>query len=258
MTVADLLRNGDLSAALVQQDRRVQDHPRDAAARLLLMELHAVAGELNAAARHLAAITSDDPTWRKSRKHFYRLLKLLSQRRRWEPPKFLGEPPAHVLQRRRLARAVRREATSAALQALDRADAVSPHLTGHLNGREFEALRDVDDRTASVLEAFIAGELVWIAWDELRRVTLAPAVNVLDRVVRAATLRLRGGDELAAFLPMTYAAWYDRPDEDALALGLDTDRGEEHGGVIIARGGKLLLTQDEEVLLGELRQIDIR
>ncbi|QJW95724.1 hypothetical protein FTUN_3278 [Frigoriglobus tundricola] len=36
---------------------------------------------------------------------------------------------------------------------------------GFINGREFEGLRDADDRFGSVLEAFRGGEYLWVPWE---------------------------------------------------------------------------------------------
>ncbi|CAN5605435.1 N/A [soil metagenome] len=257
MTPTAALADNRLSDAIRLQSDIVNQNG-DAAGRLFLVELLAVAGDYPNAWRHLNAIESHDEEWPRSRRHFRRMLKLLSLRRRGLVPQFLSVPAQHAKYRRLLQRAVHREETRNIVRLLDRADDRSPYLIGHVDGREFEGLRDADDRFGSVLEAFVEGEYVSIPLEQIRRIVIAPAVNLLDRAVRAVTIRLVSKEEFGAMVPLTYPAHYELPDEDSLALGLDTDRCEEHGGITTARGGKLLLTEAEEVFLGECQQIDVR
>lgn len=139
---------------------------------------------------------------------------------------------------------------------IDRADDASPELAGHVDGREFEGLRDTDDRFGSVLEAFIGTEYVWLPFEHLRRVTLAPAVGVLDAAFRPARLQLTDGTDLQAVLPLLYPGSHTA--DGAFAAGLEADWTSIDGGPLCGVGVRVLMLGEEEVILAECRQWDIR
>lgn len=256
MSATDALREGRLGDALALQDAVVRDCPNDPAARLFLVELLTLAGRYKEAWQHLSIITSDDPGWPAARRSFRRLLRCEWRRERAAKPVFLTDPPAHARARWRLCRALAWGDLDAATAWADRADAASPHLQGHIDGREFDGLRDADDRFASVLELFAGQDYAWVPWEHVRRLTLHPAQHVLDRAFRPAQLRLVDGPELEVLVPLLYPGSHAA--DDAFALGLESDRADTGDGLIRGIGGKLLLTGEEEILLGACRQIDVR
>jgi type VI secretion system protein ImpE len=128
---------------------------------------------------------------------------------------------------------------------------------GFIDGREFDGLRDADDRFGSVLEAFRGGEYLWVPWESLRKAVLAPAAVLLDQLYRPATLTLRDGAALEVHLPLVYPASYRA--EGEFALGVETDHVCPDNGPTRCVGGKLLLVgEDEEVMLSECRFIEVR
>src|SRR5438067_10199522 len=171
MTPRDALADGRLADAITLQEAAVRDRPDDPAARLLLFELDTLAGRLADARDQLRAVHSGDPNWPASRAGFLRLLRAERRRGRGRRPEFLADPPAHARRRWNAARALRGGDGEAAAAWIDRADAVSPcpYLSGHVDGREFEGLRDTDDRFGSVLEVFLGGEYAWVPLEQLRR-----------------------------------------------------------------------------------------
>jgi len=259
MTVHDLLAEGDLTAALALQEGAVQAAPSDPAARRLLVDLLAFAGRLEDATEHLAHITSDDPDWPEAERGLHRLFR--SERLRSgeaREPNFVPEPaPKHAERRWKAIRALRKARPETATRAIDAADAVSPHLRGFVNGREFDGLRDADDRFGSVLEAFRGGEYLWVPFEALRKAVLAPPAVMLDQLYRPAALTLRDGTALDVHLPLVYPASYRL--EGAFALGTETDHICPDNGPTRCAGAKLLLIDDDnEVPLSECRFLEIR
>jgi type VI secretion system protein ImpE len=258
MTAHDAFAAGRLSEAVALQEAAVADRPDDPAARLFLVELLAFAGRPADARQHLDAIDSDEPDWPASRRSFRRLLR--AERRRSERvgrPVILPDPaPRHARCRWRAVRCLRDEMPDDAVNWIDRADESSPDLAGFLDGREFDGLRDADDRFASVLEAFAGGDYLWVPWEAVRRVALRPARYALDRLFRPADLRLKDGTDLSVHLPLVYP----RSDEadDEFALGLETDRVCPDGGPVRCVGGKLLMVGAAEVPLADCRMIEVR
>jgi len=171
-------------------------------------------------------------------------------------PRILPEPaPSHAKCRWRAIQQLHEGKPDEAVDSIDAADAVSPHLHGFIDGQEFDGLRDADDRFASVLEAFLGEEYIWFAWEGLRKVALAPAEA--DQQLRPAVITLKNGREWQVHLPLIY------PDsevaDEAFALGHETDHICPDKGPTRCIGGKLLLVGDgAEVLLAECRMIEVR
>ena len=257
MTPRDALADGRLADAVALQETTVHGQPDDPAARLFLFELYTLAGRLTDARDQLQAVQSHDPNWPASRGGFLRLLRAEHRRRRGRKPTFLADPPVHARRRWNAVRTLRDGDGDSAATWIDRADAVSPcpYLSGHIDGREFEGLRDTDDRFASVLEVFLGGEYVWVPLEHLRRLTLDPPAGVLDAAIRPAQLALAGGSELRVQVPLVYP----RSDEagDEFALGREADWPEAAGGLACGVGARILMVGDEELPLGECRQIDL-
>jgi type VI secretion system protein ImpE len=257
MTPQDALSAGRLADAVALQESTVRDRPDEPAARLFLFELYTLAGRLTDARDQLKAILSHDPNWPASRSGFQRLLRSEHCRRRSKKPVFLADPPVHAQRRWKAVRALREGDTDTAATWIDRADAVSPcpYLTGHVDGREFEGLRDTDDRFASVLEVYLGGEYTWVPLEHVQRLTLDPPVAVLDAAVRPAHLALVGRSELRVLVPLVYPCSEEAGDE--FALGREVDWPEAPGGLACGVGARVMMVGDEELPLGECRQIDI-
>jgi type VI secretion system protein ImpE len=257
MTPHDAFAAGQLAEAVSLQEIAVADRPADPTARLLLVEFLAFAGRLDDARTHLALIESDDPAWPASARSFRRLLRAERHRSvRVRRPVILPEPIARHAKRRWLAvKSLREHQPEAAVQWIDRADAATPDVAGFLDGREFNGLRDADDRFASVLEAFVGGDYVWFPWEAVRRVKLGPARYVLDRLFRPAEVRLKDGTDYLAHLPLVYPNSSDA--DGVFAVGLETDRVCPDDGPIRCIGGKLLMVEDDEIPLTDCRMIEI-
>jgi type VI secretion system protein ImpE len=259
MTVHDLLADGRLADAVALQEAAVGAAPTDPAARRLLIDLLAFAGRLDDALDHLARIDSDAPDWPETARSLHRLFR--SERLRTlegRAPTITPDPtPKHAARRWRAVQLLRRARPDDAVRAVDAADAVGPVIRGFIDGREFDGLRDADDRFGSVLEAFRGGEYLWVPWEALRKAVLAPAAVLLDQLYRPAVLTLRDGPVLDVHLPLVYPASYRA--EGEFALGTETDHVCPDNGPTRCIGGKLLLVgEDDEVRLAECRFIEVR
>jgi type VI secretion system protein ImpE len=247
-------RDGRLTDALALQEAVARDRPADPAARLFLVELLTLAGRFRDAWDELDRVASDDPDWPAASRDFRRIIRCGWRREHSARPVLPADPPRHAARRWKAWRALARDDAEAAAEWTDRADAVTPHLLGHIDGREFDGLRDADDRFASVLEVFAGRDYVWVPWEHVRRLVVHPEKHPLDRAYRPARLRLADGPERDVLLPLVYPGSFSHG--DGFALGLDTDRVGD--GPVRCVGGKELLTGDEELPLGECRQIEIR
>jgi type VI secretion system protein ImpE len=246
----DALADGRLADALA-----LQANADDPAGRLFRVELLALAGRLHEAFADLHAISSADPTWPAARRGFADTLRAEHRRsHRPRPPRFLRPPPPHARRRRAGLAALHAHDPDAAADFFDRAAHRTPPFAGHLDGAEFDGLRDADDRFAAVLEAFIGRSYLWVPFDHLRRVTLRPAAGVLDAAFRPADLTLADGRRLAAVLPLLYPGSHAAGDDFALGRGTDW---ANRGAVTCGVGARVWWVGDEEVPLAAVRQLDL-
>lgn len=254
MTPQNALADGRLTDALELQTALAAGRPDDPAAHLFLFELQLVSNRFRDAWATLQAIVSPDPAWPKSRQWHRRLVRAANDRHRGRPAEFVAEVPRHAAARRRAIRAIRRNEPAVALQWIDRADHRSPHMLGHVDGREFDGLRDADDRFASVLEAFVGAAYVWLPFEQIHRVSVSAANGIVENTYRPARIRLTDGAEFSVVLPLIYPG----SDEDVHLLGMESDHVNPDGGPMRCVGAKMLLLGEEELPLGEIRQLDVK
>lgn len=259
MTAHDALAEGRLLEAIAIQERAVAEAPDDPVARRLLVDLLAFAGRFEQAREQLEAITSQEPEWLAARRAIRRVFR--AERRRslgLRKPEMIPEPvPKHASRRWLAIKALRRSRPVDAVRCIDAADARSPELRGFINGQEFEGLRDADDRFTSVLEAYRDGHYLWIAWEAIRTVTLAPESHLLDQLYRPASIKLKDQTQFSVHLPLVYPGSVEA--DEAFALGQETDHVCPDGGPMRCVGGKLLLVGDsDEVPLRVCKMVEVR
>jgi type VI secretion system protein ImpE len=255
MTALEAFAAGRLAEAVALQEAAVAAQPANPPARLALAELLLFTGRLDEVRSHLAIIESDDPAWPASARVYRGICRAASRRDR--RPLFVPDPPPdHAKARWMAIRALRLGEPQRALKWSDRADNGSPPLRGFVDGREFEELRDADDRFASVLEAFHRGRCVWFPWEAIRRVKLEPAKYLLDRFARPASVRLATGEEWAVHLPLIYPGSHDADGE--FAVGFEMDYICPDDGPVRCIGGRVLLADEDEVPLADLTMIELR
>jgi type VI secretion system protein ImpE len=260
MTPHEAFADGNLADAVALQEAAVAARPADPAARLFLIDLLTFSGRLREAWDHLRQIESADPDWPVYARGLRDLLRAEWRRsHRGRRPFVYPRPaPKHARLRVRALLALADHRPDDAVRLTDRADAATPEVAGFIDGQPFTGLRDADDRFASVLEVFVGRVNVWVPWEAVRTVRLAPAADTLDRLFRPATVRLRAGAELPVRLPLVYPGSHEA--DGVFAVGLETDRVCPDDGPVRCVGGKMLIVGDEgdEVPLAECRMIEVR
>lgn len=249
MTPRQALEAGELYESIDLQTEVVANDPANRAARLFLAELFLVSGQLNQA--HEELLELDDPD-----SHAVNLLNLLKAQaeRRRAHPLVSGHWPDHARLRRRAWRAYRRNQRNVLAKLIDQADSFTPHLSGHVDGREFDGLRDVDDRFASVLEVFIGRDYTWIPLEHLQHIQLQPPQGVADIAFRPARLRMNNRDH-DVILPLIYPETHWEDDEELL-LGLGTDYPVVTPAAAIAVGQRIWTFGEELAALGDCSLIE--
>jgi type VI secretion system protein ImpE len=241
-----LLRAGRLDDARAAAAAVVRARPADAGARIDLADILIVLGELERADTHLDLAGTQDP----SRAVAVALTRQLIRAARWRretwderrPPELVTEPDAAI---------------AASLARLAGADAAAdpPELAGIVDDAPFTGLRDLDDRTAGVLEVLTStGKYVWVPLARIASLRPARPERLRDLVWRRAELDVAGGPGGVVYLPAIYHAASGMT--DAHRLGRATDWIEEPGHVH-GLGQRILLIGDEPRALDEITDLQV-
>ncbi|MHB8079820.1 MAG: type VI secretion system accessory protein TagJ [Candidatus Krumholzibacteriia bacterium] len=243
-----LLQAGRLAEAVTAQQAAVKAQPLDAGGRYLLCGLLCFSGEWDRAARQFDFLAHQDKELTTPAAVYGGLL--AAERHRaavfggGESPLLSPDAPAHALARQAALAAWRGGDPDEAGRRLEAAVAAQPTLAGRLDGREFTALRDLDDLLGSVLEVFAGGRYLWLPLEQVRRLTIAEPVHLLDLLWLPATLEGIDGGTAAVHLPVLYAGSAGAAD-DQLRLGRQTDWRDE-GPFYRGLGQRLLASVDRD------------
>jgi type VI secretion system protein ImpE len=260
MNAGELYQAGKLADAIDAQLAEVKNHPADPDRRLFLFELAAFSGDLERAGRQIDAVRYDDPEVAAAVESYRALVRAEQTRRRvfaeGIAPKFLAEPPEHVLLRVQAVAALAAGDAAGAREHLDRAAAVTPKLAGLLGGKPFLDLCDGDDRFGSVLEVMAHGEYYWVPLEQVDVLgTNAPAFP-RDLIWMPARLEVRDGPAGDAFLSVLYPGTHEQED-DALRLGRATEWVELAEGPVLGVGMRTFLVGEDAVPIVEWRQLQM-
>lgn len=228
MNADELYRAGRLTEAISALNEILRRDPTDVRSRTFLFELLCFSGGYERARRQLDAISAADPELGLSAAWYQEAL--MAEEKRQEMFQ-KGELP-------------------------DSGSSPSP-VSGTLNGKPFGDLRDADPRIGPRLEIIVGGRYTWMPLEHLASLTMSPPKRLRDLFwapVQIETTQALEGYSGEALLPiMTPLAW-QHPDE-AVRLGRWTDWTELASGEEAPVGQKLLLMDDEEFPLPEVREL---
>jgi type VI secretion system protein ImpE len=133
-------------------------------------------------------------------------------------------------------------------------------VSGTLNGAPFGSLTDADPRIGARLEIFAAGQYTWIPLEQIASVRIAPPTRLRDLLWAPAVVRTSAdfqGVELGEVLVPVLAPLSWRHQNDAVRLGRMTEWQRLSDDTEAPVGQKLLLVDDQEFSILELRELDI-
>jgi type VI secretion system protein ImpE len=230
MKARELLAASRLTDAIESLGVELRNDPTDAQRRSLLFELLAFAGEFDRAEKHLD---------------------ILAQR---GPEAGMGA----LLYRA----AIHAEKTRA---EMFRTGATPDHKTsasvaGTFNGKPFSSIRDADPRIGDRLEVFAAGQYMWLPFEHIASIRISPPKRLRDTLWTPALLRTGPkfkGVELGEVLLPVLAPLSSVSDDDTVRLGRTTEWVATDDGLEVPVGQKLLLVDDEEVPILEVRELTV-
>lgn len=229
MTAEALFREGRLAEAIDVLGAELRSSPTDARRRTFLFELLCFSGQFDRAEKHLDVLAT------------------------------AGRDAAMgaLLYRSALhAERTRREMFRAGTFPLGN----PPPVGRTLNGTPFASLRDADPRIGARLEVFAAGEYVWIPFEHIESIQVAPPKRLRDLLWAPAIVRTGPaftGMELGEVLVPVVTPEAADDEDDAVRLGRVTQWIELADGAAAPIGQKLLLVDDAEFPFLEVRDLAV-
>jgi len=258
MSASEAFRAGKLQEAIDAQIQDVRTHPADHGKRLFLFELAAFAGDLDRARRQIDAVKYDDPDQERAAQGYRLLLDAEEARRRLFrdglKPGLVGDPADHVVVRLEAINRLREGQASQAAELLVRANEAAPALTGTLNGKPFDGLRDFDDLFGTVLEVMAKGRYVWVPLEQVDTLAMNAPTFPRDLIWVPAKMVTKQGEEGDVFLPALYPSTHEHAD-DQVKLGRATDWKEAEGAPLRGAGLRTFLVGEGAVSLLEWREL---
>lgn len=231
MNATELYRAGRLQESIDALGAEIRSNPTDAQRRTFLFELLCFAGEYDRAEKHLDVLASSGKD---------AMMGAL-----------LYRSALHATRLRE-----QQYQSGAAFMAARPTDAVS----GTINGTPFSRLRDGDPRLGARLEVYAAGQYMWIPFEAIESCRMEPPKRLRDLLwipARLTTGKNYRGMELGEILlpALTEGAWQD--DDNNIRLGRETAWVRAESGDEIPLGQKVLIADDREYSLLDVREIVI-
>jgi len=231
MSVEELLRADNLDEAIKALTVEVRDNPTDPQRRTFLFELLCFAGDYARAEKQLDVLSQGGPQ---------------------------SEMGALLYRGALAAEKTRHEMFDKREYPKASSDARTPQVSGTVNGKAFGDLTDSDTRIGSNLEVFVAGSYLWIPFSLLSSIQIQPPRRLRDLLWLPATVCTSAafqGRELGEVLLPVLNPFSWRSTDPAIRLGRATAWEEDANGESIPCGQKILLADDEEWPLLELREV---
>jgi type VI secretion system protein ImpE len=224
-----LFQSGKLDEAIEALGAEVRDNPTDAQRRAFLFELLCFAGQFDRAEKQLSVLGRAN--------------------RDAEMGALLYHAALH-------AERLRTEMFAKQNFPLTSAKIVG----GTINGQAFSSITDADPRIGARLELFVAGQYVWLPFEHIAIVRTEAPKKLRDLLWAPAIVRPNEnftGLELGEVLLPVLApeTWKEASGE--VRLGRVTEWRETDDGEQVPVGQKMLLVDDEEFPILELRELEI-
>ena len=260
MQAEELLRQGRPTEALEKLQEEVRNRPSDPKLRVFLFQLLCVLGQWERAMTQLNVAADLDAQNLLMASVCRPALNCEALRAGiWagtRSPLILGKPQEWVgwmLQANQMAVEGRyAESEELRRQAFEQA----PAIPGTINGQPFEWIADADPRLGPILEVIVNGAYYWVPFSNAREIRIEAPADLRDVVWTPAQFTWANGGESAGLIPTRYPG-SENSEQDAILLAHRTEWIEREGGLYEGLGQRLLVTDEAEYALLDLRQITL-
>jgi type VI secretion system protein ImpE len=233
MNARELLQAGKLDEAIQAVSAEVRDNPQDVKRRTFLFELLCFAGDFSRAEKHLDLAAQGNQSA--------------------EMGGLLYHAALH-------AERTRHDLFSKQQYPLPKHSTGLDEISITINGRSYRSLSDADPRIGSNLEVFAAGSYMWIPFGLLNSIEIAPPKRLRDLLWLPAKIRTSDKyeeRELGEVLLPVLTPFASQHANANVRLGRATVWEETPEGETIPVGQKLLLADDDELPILEVRSVQI-
>jgi type VI secretion system protein ImpE len=233
MGARELLQAGKLDEAIQAVSAEVRDNPQDVKRRTFLFELLCFAGDFSRAEKHLDLAAQGSQSAEMGGLLYHAALH--AERTRHD----LFSKQQYPLPKHRT--------------GLD-------EISITINGKNYHSLSDADPRIGSNLEVFAAGSYMWIPFGLLNSIEIAPPKRLRDLLWLPAKIRTSDKyeeRELGEVLLPVLTPFASQHANANVRLGRATVWEETPEGETVPVGQKLLLADDDELPILEVRSVQI-
>ncbi len=260
MSPRDALRAGDVRQALDLLKAEVRRAPREAALRTFLFQLFCITGAWDRALTQLALAGELDPAADPMVRTYEVLIRCEIVRERVfagrRTPTILGEPGPWLPMLVEAVRLLGLGEPNRAAVLRDAAFDAAPATQATLDGTDVPWVADADPRLGPTVEAIVEGRYVWVPFERIRTLAIEPPQDLRDQVWMPARFTWTNAGEAAGFIPTRYPGTA-ASDDPTLLLARRTTFAE-HGAWSLPLGQRILVSDDAEAALMDLRRLDLR
>ncbi|NSX53734.1 type VI secretion system accessory protein TagJ [Parasulfitobacter algicola] len=245
-TIAELISNNDLDAAITAVSADVKANPGKAEPRIVLADLCVCDGDLDKADTHLKMASRLSPDVATSLAAYRNHLRGMFARGRWYDEAAIPDFPQGPTERDKLAikvnLALRDGDGDTARAAIDELDALRGEQPVFWNDAPAADFRDLDDRLPHAIEALTTGgSYLWVDFTLIQSLEFAEVSRPRDLALRRARMTLMDGASAEVLIPATYHGSSTIEQK----MGRETDWVEAPGTLMIGRGQRSFLVGDE-------------
>ena len=260
MQTEELLRAGQLNEALAALEDEIRNDPTNAKLRVFLFQLLAVLGDweraltqLNVAAELDAMNLLMAQVCRTAISCEVFRAEIFAGKR---SPLIFGEPDEWVAWLVQANQMIAEGKYEASQTLRDRAFEAAPAVPGSVDGRRFQWIADADSRFGPVLEAIIDGNYYWVPFTAIKQIRIEKPTDLRDTVWIPAQFTWVNGGEATGLMPTRYPD-SEANEDNAIRLARKTEWIEQPGGVNLGLGQRMFATDEDDLPLLQIRQIDL-
>jgi type VI secretion system protein ImpE len=261
MQAEELLKQGQLDAALDALQQAIRKAPSNGKLRVFLFQLLCVIGTWERALNQLDVAADLDSLNLPMAQTYREAIRCELFRREVfsgdKSPLIFGDPPqwsAFLIEALRL---MGKGEYSQAETLRNQAFETTPATAGMIDEHPFTWIADADSRLGPMLEAIINGRYYWIPLQRLKQISIDPPEDLRDMVWIPAHLKFENEGEVVALLPARYPATENETDSN-LKLSRKTEWQTPAEGVYIGLGQRMLVTDQDDFPLLNTRQIQFQ
>lgn len=244
------LDESDLGGAISAAIETVKKEPTNVSARTFLFELSCFSGDWERAEKQLDAIGHQDPNagigsliYRQNFKCERDRANVFEHSSR---PEFVSGVPDYVEDLVKAVDLVRRGETAAARETLDKVEEERPAFSVTINETQYADLRDYNELTMCVFEAFVKDTYVWLPFEQVVSIEFLERKSLRDIYWPQAQIELTNGTSGEMFFPSLYTnSWKNGDDQVRLGRSVDwLDLGDD---VFVGEGSRVFQAGDTDV-----------